>query len=177
MAWLDQLRMVRVREEMFGAYGPDEGREPLERVLSLSLSARARDLPTLARARPVAVDGLLRADGLCGACATQGSIRLERGPSLLYELTFVDQGQRLLRLRARRRLSLRGVPVAITVVRGRICQANGRAVARVTLRIDPGVSQPAAAGATLTLLGSIFIDRGIGVGSSIIHKFSEYLRR
>jgi hypothetical protein len=137
MAWLERLRALRVREDLAGGYGPGDAAAPHDQALSLSLTACACDVPGLVRGRPMPVEGLLHAEGFGEPCAARGLVCLERGPSLRYRLEFVAQGNRLLRLEAERRLSLRGVPVPITVVRGRIRDAEGRIVGRATLRFDP----------------------------------------
>jgi hypothetical protein len=123
MALLEQLRRARIREEVAGAYGPAEGDATLERALWLLLTARAADLAELWRGRPMPVEGLLSAEGF--------------GPCLRYRILFAAATGGLLRLEARRRLSLRGLPPDITVLRGRIVDARGRAVARALLRFDP----------------------------------------
>ena len=137
MAWLERLRALRVREDLAGGYGLGDGAAPCDQALSLSLSARACDVPGLLRGRPMPVEGLLHAEGLGAPCAARGSVCLERGPRLRYWLELVDREGRLLRLEAKRRLSLLGVPVPITVVQGRIEDAEGRIVGRATLRFDP----------------------------------------
>jgi hypothetical protein len=137
MALLEQLRRARIREEVAGAYGPAEGDATLERALWLLLTARAADLAELWRGRPMPVEGLLSAEGFGEQRRAHGSVSLEHGPCLRYRILFAAATGGLLRLEARRRLSLRGLPPDITVLRGRIVDARGRAVARALLRFDP----------------------------------------
>jgi hypothetical protein len=108
----------------------------LGRPLTLTVSARIDSLGRLLRERAIALVGEIDATGLAEHRPLSGEVCLEAPSALSYELTFNDDSGRPCRFRGRQRLSLRGSPVALTVIDGCLETTAGQEIGRARVRVD-----------------------------------------
>ncbi len=120
---------------MAGAYrlGADD-RAHLDLPVSLQIELRAGSWRLLARGQ-LDLRGELDADGFANRKTISGRLRL-KGRSLGYGFCFNDNDGVAHRFVGSRRLSLRGLPAAATVLRGCFEDADGQLVGHALLRFD-----------------------------------------
>jgi len=130
---------VAFSEKLAGAlgFGSGGGQHPL----SLTVRARARTFRQLLAAQ-LDIAGWVQAPGFADQRPLAGSIRLQPPRTLRYRFAFRDNHDKLHRFDGERRISLGGLPVAVTVLQGRLDDAEGSTVAWAILRFDVRADLP-----------------------------------
>ena len=131
--------MFELHETMVGAYtltSPSSHPPPAwgAKPLSLSLRWHARSLMAALR-QGVSLSGQVDAEGLADARPLSGSVTMPERHQLIYRFSFEDNDGDELVLQGRRRLTLGGLPAAITVVEGHMTR-RGAVLAHACLRLD-----------------------------------------
>jgi hypothetical protein len=132
------LQGLGFRERLAGAWALGDGPH-LDRPIAVTVVARLGSLGALLRERKVAIGGEIDAMGLARRSAIVGELGLRRPAALWYRFAFDgDDGLRY-GFVGEQRLSLGGLPAALTVLEGRIQRGDetiGRALLRFDLRSD-----------------------------------------
>ena len=127
--------MLAAREIQSGAFALGADASHLDRPMTLYLGWRVRSLRTLAR-DGIELEGEMHAPGFADHQCARGRLTMPARGRLRYQVEFTTNENEPHRFDGERKLSLKGLPVALTVLRGQITSGDGKSVGRALLRFD-----------------------------------------